>query len=175
MNSEKLYHISESPNIKIFSPRISPSHFESLDRDVVFAISEKLLHHYILPRDCPRVCFYPGGKSSQSDIEKFIGPGSADYVMAVENKWYRKIQMTTLFVYEMPADYFTLLDECAGYYVSPEAIVPLSVKPIYNILDELLKRNIELRFMPSLGPLAEQVKQSTLNFSLIRMRNSGLS
>jgi hypothetical protein len=72
----------------------------------------------------------------------------------------------------LPGETFTLLDECAGYYVSRKPVVPVSVKKITGILDELLTRNIELRFVPSLWPLADAVKQSTLYFSLIRMRNA---
>jgi hypothetical protein len=172
MNNGKLYHISEDPKIKIFMPRLSPSHFDSVKTDVVFAISEKLLHNYLLPRDCPRVAFYATEKSSREDIEKLIGLSCADYVIAVENKWLSAIQMTTLFLYEMPVENFCLLDECAGYYISKQAIEPVSVKPVYNILGELMKRNIELRFMPSLQHLADTIKKSTLNFSMIRMKNS---
>ena len=172
MDNGKLYHISEDPKIKTFFPRSSPSHFDLVKEDVVFAISEKLLHNYMLPRDCPRVTFYATESSSKEDIEKLIGLTCAEYVIALENKWIRTIQLTTLYLYEMPPQYFSLLDECAGYYISTQAVEPLSVKPVYNILEELMKRNIELRFMPSLRCLADTVKTSTLNFSMIRMRNS---
>jgi len=172
MPVEKLYHISEEAVINIFEPRPSPSFFEQVQDNVVFAITEKLLHNYLLPRNCPRVSFYKGEGTSAKDIDRFFAHTSAEFVMAVENAWLQKIAATTIYCYELPAETFTLLDECAGYYVSRKAIVPVSVRPVTNILDELLYRNIELRLVPSLWPLADAVKASTLQFSLIRMRNA---
>jgi hypothetical protein len=172
MCKERLFHISENPKIEIFIPRVSPSHFDDIGSDVVFAISEKLLHNYLFPRDCPRIAFYATNKTSQEDKERLMGPTTATYVVAVENRWMTAIQKTTLFVYEMPAPYFSLLDECAGYYISRRTVAPLSIKPVYNILEELLKREIELRMMPSLQNLAVQIGRSTLNYSVIRMRNA---
>ena len=170
MNLERLYHVSEDPKIKVFIPRPSPSHFDAIHTDVVFAITHSLLHNYLLPRDCPRVTYYPTARSSKEDIEKWMGPGTASHIIAVENKWMPIIQRTTLFVYEMPAQSFTLLDECAGYYISRHTVEPISVKPVYNILEELAKRDVECRVMPSIYPLANIISQSTLNYSLIRMR-----
>lgn len=167
-----LYHISESARISRFVPRPSPSPLENLTEDVVFAISEKLLHNYLLPRDCPRVCFYANPQSSAGDREKFMGLGPAPFVVAVENNWLKTIERTTLYKYEMPTENFELIDECAQYYISRQSVEPLSIKPVYNILEEMLSRNIELRFMPSIQTLAQTVKSSSLSYSLIRMRNS---
>jgi len=172
MTERVLFHISEEPDIPVFKPRPSPSHFDMITGDVVFAIDPVLLHNYLLPRDCPRVTFYKGAQSTQEDITRFMGETAADFVMAVESGWLPVIERTTLYCYELPADTFTLLDECAGYYISYQAVMPLSVRPVNNILEELLTRNIELRFMPSLWKLAEAIKQSTLYFSIIRMRNA---
>jgi len=170
MPVNRLFHVSEEPGISIFYPRPSPSEFNQITGDVVFAISEKLLHNYLLPRDCPRVCFYKHGGTAAKDIENFFSYTSADFVIAIENAWLQKIMQTTLYCYALPAETFTLLDECAGYYVSYKPVIPHHVKTITNILDELLQRNIELRFVPSLWPLADAVAGSTLSFSLIRMK-----
>lgn len=175
LQANALFHISEDPKIRIFEPRPSPWPFDGIIGDVVFAISRRLLHNYILPRDCPRVTFYQGPETSMRDIEKFFGSSTADYVMAVEKLWLKKIEQTTLYCYEFPAQGFTLIDACAEYYISYEPVIPVSVKPIYNILECLLQRNIELRFLPSIAGLAEEVKQSSLQFSLIRMKNAVVS
>jgi hypothetical protein len=66
-----------------------------------------------------------------------------------------------------------LLDEIAGYYISYDAAVPVDEVMITDPITELLKRNIELRFSPNLTKLAEAVTRSSLNYSLIRMRNAG--
>lgn len=171
-NSFRLYHISENPLLKRFEPRPSPSHYEGISGEVVFAITDKLLHNYLLPRDCPRVTFYAKQDTSQQDKEIFLGKNASGYVVAIENKWRDLIEQTTLYCYEFPTDDFILLDEGAGYYISYQTVTPISIRPIDNLLDELLKRGVELRFLPTLFPLAQEVSQSTLQFSLIRMRNA---
>jgi hypothetical protein len=172
MRPEKIFHISEDGEIEIFKPRPSPARFDNLESDVVFGISDKLLHNYLLPRDCPRVTFYASPQISSADREIFL-PGSIDFVIVIESKWLEIIQKTTLFCYEFDSETFTLLDECADYYVSESEVKPIAVRRIDNILDELFKRgNIELRILPDLWQMADKVSRSSLNFSLIRMRNA---
>lgn len=168
----KLFHISQQPGISIFTPRPSPSRFDNITGDVVFAISEELLHNYLLPRDCPRVTFYAGSNTSDNDKQRFIGSSTASHVIIVENGWHERIKQTALYCYELAPDDFILIDECAGYYVSYKPAVPIRVTVIDNIIDVLLSRGIELRFTPSLIGIADTVKESSLQFSLIRMRNA---
>jgi hypothetical protein len=172
MIKENLFHISDDPKIKVFEPRPAPFYQDVITQNVVFAISNKLLHNYLLPRNCPRVTFYAGPQTSEEDKNTFLGTTTAKHVVCVEAGWLLAILRTTLYCYELPPDSFSLLDECAGYYISYSAVIPVSGKPIYSVLEELLKRDVELRFMPSLLELAELVKKSTLNFSLIRMHHA---
>jgi hypothetical protein len=172
MHRPRLFHISEQPGISIFTPRPSPSHFDNITSDVVFAISEQLLHNYLLPRDCPRVTFYAGTNTTDEDKRLFMGNTTAGYVIAVENNWYQQIKQTTLFCYEFAPDDFMLIDECAGYYISYKPALPIAVAVIDDIMAALLHRNIELRFMPALIGIADAVRNSTLQFSLIRMRSA---
>lgn len=44
----KLYHISEGEGIEIFEPRPSPQAYHNITKDVVFAITEEMLHNYSL-------------------------------------------------------------------------------------------------------------------------------
>ena len=171
-NYKRLFHISEEPDIQVFEPRPSPSHFDGINGDVVFAITGDLLHNYLLPRDCPRVTFYAGAQTTNADKDRFIGNSAANYIIVVESGWYQRIKETTLYCYEFPEENFTLVDECAGYYISYQPVVPISMKSIIDIMAELLSRNIELCFTPSLISLADAVSKSTLDFSLIRMRNA---
>jgi hypothetical protein len=168
----RLFHISEQPGISIFTPRVSPSHFNNISGDVVFAISNQLLHNYLLPRDCPRVTFYADANTIDADKQKFMGNTTAGHVVAVESGWYQQIKETTLYCYEFLPDDFIQIDECAGYYVSYKQVVPVAVTVIDDIMAALLSRDIELRFMPSLISIAGAVRDSSLQFSLIRMRNA---
>ena len=156
----------------MFEPRPSPSFFAEIKGDVVFAIGERLLHNYLLPRDCPRVTYYRTETTIAEDAEKFFGESTAEFVVIVESGWYERIKNTTLYCYEFAPANFTLLDECAGYYMSYQAEKPVGVRIITDIMAELLSRNVEVRFTPSLINIAEAVSQSTLNFSIIRMRNA---
>jgi hypothetical protein len=171
-NYNRLFHVSEEAGIQIFEPRPSPSFFKAITNDVVFAIDGKLLHNYLLPRDCPRVTYYATPATTDADKEKFIGVSNAAHIITIESGWYQRLKATTLYCYEFPAQGFIIIDECAGYYVSYSPVVPISVTPVTDIIAELLSRNIELRFTHSLMQLADAVSKSTLNFSNIRMRNA---
>ncbi|SDD45491.1 hypothetical protein SAMN05216464_101777 [Mucilaginibacter pineti] len=168
----RLFHISEQPGIELFEPRPSPSVFEQIEDDVVFAISDRLLHNYLLPRECPRVTYYASANTSAADKAKFWGSSNAHYIITVERAWYQRVADTTLYCYEFPTDNFTIIDECAGYYVSYLSVEPIAERVISNPITEILKGNVELRFTPNLKELAAAVANSTLNFSLIRMRNA---
>jgi hypothetical protein len=51
-------------------------------------------------------------------------------------------------------------------------VEPGSVRPVDDLLGELVRRDVELRVMPSLRLLREAVAASSLHFSMIRMRNA---
>jgi hypothetical protein len=171
-NDKRLFHVSEEGGIDPFDPRPSPSFFSSIKGDVVFAISGRLLHNYLLPRDCPRVTYYAGPATSPEDRQRFLGHSRATHVVAIEAGWFRRVKETALYCYEFAADNFRCLDEVAGYYISYQQEMAVSRRRIDDILGELLKGDVELRILPELWTLANAVKESSLSFSLIRMRNA---
>lgn len=166
----ELFHISEDPNLTHFEPRAANKGSELL----VWAIGDRLLHNYLLPRDCPRVTFYAGDSSTPEDIEKLMGQTSANFVVAIETAWFQRVVTTKLYKYTFDTNTFELSDKTAGYYVSRIAVKPKSVTMIKHPLEEMLKRNVELRVMPSLKKLQEVIISSSLEFSCIRMRNANL-
>jgi len=168
----RLFHISEEGGIDQFDPRPSPSFFAEIKGDVVFAISGKLLHNYLLPRDCPRVTYYAGPATSPEDRQRFLGQSRATHVVAIEAGWFQRVNATTLYCYEFSADHFMCLDEVAGYYISYGPEIPVSRHRIDDVFGELLKGDVELRILPELWTLAGAVKESSLCFSLIRIRNA---
>lgn len=165
----KLFHISEEPDVKIFHPRPSPQLYASIKSDVVFAISDNLLHNNLLPRNCPRVTYYKAAHTSEEDLNTFFGESTKDYIINVEEAWKERIQKATLYKYEFEPDNFTLLDETAGYYVSSKSEAPINVTEITDVIAEIGKRNAELRFLPQIKSLAKEVAVSDLKFSIIRM------
>jgi hypothetical protein len=136
----------------------------------VWAIDAGHLRNYLVPRECPRVTYYAGRETTLADVERFLGSSPA--VVAVESGWLERLRSCRLYCYHMPPETFECIDECAGYFVSREPVVPDRVEAIDDPIAELLKRGIELRFVPSLWLLRDAVVASTLRFSLIRMRNA---
>ncbi len=169
-----MYHISDQPGIRLFEPRPAPHPSAGVEGDAIWVVDEDHLHNYLLPRDCPRVTFYATEQSNPADVERLIGPGGARYVVAIESRWLPEIQRQRLYKYEFDPGDFTVLDEGAGYYISRRAVGPLSETKIDDILGALMEHNVELRIMASLWELREAVIHSTLQFSIIRMRNARL-
>jgi len=165
-----LFHVSEESEIERFEPRPPPSPDSGISYPAVFAIGDNLLHNYLLPRDCPRVTFYAGPETSEADRQRFHF--SAQHVVAVESSWLARIRATMLYCYRLPLDTFTCIDEVASYYASRSAVIPLSVWQVDDVLKALLDRDVELRFVKSLWPLHDAVAASSLQFSMIRMRNA---
>ena len=132
-NSKRLFHVSEESGIELFEPRPSPSFFAEITGDVVFAIEDRLLHNYLLPRDCPRVTYYQTENTTAADKEKFFGESAAEFIIIVESGWYERIKNTTLYCYELPGDGFMALDECAGYHISYQAAVPVNIRVVTDI------------------------------------------
>ncbi|MEE8353516.1 MAG: hypothetical protein V3S10_03585 [Dehalococcoidales bacterium] len=167
----RLYHVSDRPGIVRFEPRLSASAATRHHGSVVWAVDEAHLHNYLLPRDCPRVTFHATSQSRPGDVERLVG-SDGGYVVAIEAARLPEVRRQRLHLYEFPPDGFTTLDASAGYYVSHRAVKPLSETVIDDLPAALRQRDVDLRVMPSLWELREAVIASTLQFSIIRMRNA---
>lgn len=161
-----LFHLSEQAGIERFEPRWS----ETTGQELVWAIDGDRLRNYLLPRECPRVTYYAGPQTVSADFEQFLG--NSKVVVAIESGWFESVRSCRLFCYHLPPDSFECIDECAGYFVSSLPVVPAGVEVFDDLILELLKRDVELRLVPNLWPLHDAVAASTLQFSMIRMRNA---
>ena len=161
-----LFHVSEESGIERFEPRAS----EDGGEPVVWAIDAARLRNYLLPRECPRVTFYAGRDTAPADVERFLGTSPA--VVAVESGWLERLRSCRLYCYHLPPETFECIDECAGYFVSRVPVLPARVEVFDDPIAELLRCGVELRFVPSLWTLRDAVVASSLQFSLIRMRNA---
>jgi hypothetical protein len=161
-----LFHISEESGIERFEPRAS----QYTNEFVVWAIDRDRLPNYLVPRDCPRVTYYAGPETTPDDVERFLGSSSA--VVAVESCWMDRLRSCRLYCYHMPAESFECIDKGAGYFVSRVSVEPVHVEIFDDPIAELLRRGVELRFVPNLWLLKDAVVASSLQFSLIRMRNA---
>ncbi len=161
-----LFHVSEESAVERFEPR--PSQYT--DEPVVWAIDAGHLRNYLVPRDCPRVTYYAGRETSAADVQRFLGSSPA--VVAVESGWWERLRSCRLYCYHLPPETFACSDECAGYFVSRDPVVPARVQVFSDPMAELLRLGVELRFVPDLWPLRDAVVASTLRYSIIRMRSA---
>jgi hypothetical protein len=161
-----LFHVSEDGGIERFEPR----DIDGTSERLVWAIDADRLRNYLVPRECPRVTYYPGVDTSQEDVDRFLGSSTA--VVAVEHAWLAHLRTARLYCYQLPSDTFESRDSCAGYFVSRAPVVPLDVRVIDDCLSELIGRGVEVRVMSNLWHLRDAVVSSTLLFSIIRMRNA---
>ena len=161
-----LFHVSEEPGIARFEPRAPRDGADPL----VWAIDDDHLRNYLLPRDCPRVTYYATRDSTRADADRFLGSSAA--VVAIEEAWLERLQRARLYCYHLPADTFACVDAGAGYFVSPVTVVPARVDLVDDATSELQRRGVSLRVLPSLWPLHEAILGSSLQFSMIRMRNA---
>ncbi|MGE3800608.1 MAG: DUF6886 family protein [Candidatus Kapaibacterium sp.] len=166
-----LYHISDTSGIRLFEPRPVPSR-SGAEGNMVWAIDREHLPNYLLPRDCPRVTFKKTEQSKREDVERLIGATSAERIIVVESGWVERILAEQIVLYTFDPARFKLQDEGAGYWVSLEAVVPIAEEKITSPLACLLQESVELRITPSLWQLREAVADSSLEFSIIRMRNA---
>ncbi|MBJ3785760.1 DUF6886 family protein [Devosia sediminis] len=161
-----MFHLSDAGDIARFVPR--PSAYTA--DPVVWAIAPERIANYFAPRDCPRVCFRAGAESSASDVERFLGGDRA--VVAIEAGWLERLRRGCLYRYAMPREGFVLQDEGAGYWVSHAPVTPLAVERVDDLATAIAAEGVTLRVLPSLWELHDEVKASSLVFSMIRMRNA---
>ncbi len=163
----KLFHVSEEANIEVFVPRIPIRKDMDKSKGLVWALTEAHLPQFLTPRECPRVTYRINDKTSQEDIEKYFS-SSSRYCVTIEHGWYKTMASTTLYVYEFSAKNF-YFDDCAGFYVSDKTEKPISITQYDDLFGELFERNVEIRIINNLWHLADQVKKSTLQYSICDM------
>jgi hypothetical protein len=168
-----LFHVSEIEGITCFEPRPVQPRPGAPKGEMVWAIDDAHLFTYLLPRDCPRMTFWvKPGYSAERDVLRFLGSTTARRVLCIESGWLARAMQHRLYIYTLPADTFELEDANAGHYVSRQAVEPMGMQVIDQPLVHLVQRDVELRVMPSLWELREAVLDSTLDFSITRMRNA---
>jgi hypothetical protein len=164
-----LLHFSEDPTIQVFVPRAPLARPEEPAR--VWAIDLEHAPLYYFPRDCPRVAFWALPTSAPEDVARLLSHTAARWVIAIESGWLERLRTTQLYVYHLPSETFTPTPE-GRFYTSEQTVVPLSIEPVGDLLEKLVAAGVELRITPSLWPLYHAVVASTLDFSIIRMRNA---
>ncbi len=163
-----LWHVSESPSIERFAPHVSAT--ADLDEPLVWAVDTRHLPFYWFPRDCPRGTFWADAATDPGDAARLLG--GATRVHAIEDAWRERMSTADVFAYRLPEAPFAPHPDVGGYWVSRETVAPLEVRPLGDLVALHDGAEIELRVVPNLWPLWNEVVASTLEFSGMRLRNA---
>ena len=163
-----LWHVSEDPSIERFAPHVSAT--AELDEPLVWAIDTRHLPLYWFPRDCPRGTFWADAATSPGDSERLLAGSSR--VHAIEEAWLERLHTTDVFAYRLPETPFGPHPDVGGYWVSRKIVEPLEVSPLGDLVALHAEARIELRGVPNLWPLWNDIVASTLEFSGMRLRNA---
>ncbi|MDX6474972.1 MAG: hypothetical protein QOH95_483 [Gaiellaceae bacterium] len=161
--------MSEDGTIPRFEPRANDRH--DSPESLVWAIDSEHVPAYWFPRDLPRGTFWAIGSTTDEDVERFLTGDRARRVHAIESSWLGALREATVFAYRLPSETFEPYGRAAGYYVSREAVEPVEVVRLDDLLARHAEAGIEQRVVPDLLPLWNRVTASTLEFSGIRLRN----
>lgn len=171
MKPLKLFHISEKGDIDVFIPRKSKQIWDY--KEYVWAISESLIHNYLFPRDCPRICV---GQKQINLLTEWIDKKDIEDTRAfvfIAEHWEERYRSCRLYQYEFSPENFKIIDAIAGYYVSESTEKPTRVQ-VLNNCDEVLesmKVEVLIKTQQELSAIKEKLIQTTNNFSIIKWSN----
>lgn len=168
MADELVWHYSEDPFITVFHPHVPPT--SPLHEPRVWAVREDHGSDFWFPRDCPRVLFWRGDRPAGPEAEALLG--GAHTVHAIEWGWLERVRLARVFRYGLAAAPFRPGENPIWYLTAQQAVHPVCVEPVGDLLAAHATAGIELRVLSRLHALGEQVVASGLPFSLIRMRNA---
>ena len=161
-----LWHVSENPRIARFEPHVSATAAER--EPLVWAIDTRHLPLYWFPRDCPRGTFWADAETTPEDAQRLLR--GSPRVHVIEEAWLDRMRAATVFAYRLPAEPFEQHPEVGGYWISREAVEPAAIERFDDLVGRHERAGIELRALPNLWPLWNEVAGSTLEFSGIRLR-----
>ena len=164
-----LFHFSDDPAIRRFEPHVpasNPSH-----PPAVWAIDEAHSPLYWFPRDCPRVTAWPRNDVEQAAFRHAFCT-TARRVHAIELSWLPTLARTTLYRYRFDASTFRPSADASGQWIADEAVEPLDVEVITDLIDHHVEAGIELRAVPSLWPLRDLASTGPWDCSIVRIKNA---
>lgn len=165
-----LWHVSEDPSLGVLEPHRART--ATSDDRLVWAVDTRHLPLFWFPRQCPRATFWAASGTRDGDVERFLDGYRDGRVHAIESGWLERMRTCRVLAYRLPGRTFHPHSSVGGYWMSDEAVEPLEVVELGDLLARHAEALIELRILPSLWPLWDAVVGSTLEFSGIRLRHA---
>jgi len=163
-----LWHVSEDPALSLFEPHVAATAAEA--EPLVWAVDTRHLPFYWFPRDCPRGAFWARRDSDSGDIRRLLRASTRVHV--VEESRLPQLRAVRLFAYRLPEAPFEPHPEVGGYWVAREPVRAEEIVELTDPVELHAAAAIELRALPNLWPLWNDVAASTLEYSGIRLRNA---
>lgn len=163
-----LWHVSEDASIAAFEPHVSATAAEH--EPLVWAVDTRHLPFYWFPRDCPRGTFWADSTTDPADAARLLRGSSR--VHLVEHGWLGRMRTAAVFAYRLPDASFEPHPEVGGYWIARTRVEPLELRELGDLVDLHEQAEIELRAVPNLWPVWNEVVASSLEFSGMRLRNA---
>lgn len=164
----ELLHFSEDTTITRFEPHVAAT--AQQPEAYVWAVNAAHSPSYWFPRQCPRAMAWRVERTTEEDADRILGAGCGGRVHAIEYGWLEALQSVKLFAYRMPAAPFR---KHGPAMVATEAVEPLGPPlPVGDLVALHEEAGIQLRLLPNLWQFWDQVIESTVGFSGIRLRNA---
>jgi hypothetical protein len=165
-----LWHVSEDPTLTHFAPHRAKTALT--DDLLVWAVDTRHLPLYWFPRDCPRCTFWASERTTEDDVDRFLGGDRLARVHVAEDRWLDRIAAARLEVYRVPDATFVESLDTAGYWMSREPVDALEHLTIEDLVARHRAAGIAFRTMANVWLFWDAVVASTLEFSGMRLRNA---
>jgi hypothetical protein len=169
VNPQVLHHFSEDASIELFEPRVSIANPNQ--PPAVWAIDAEHAPLYWFPRECPRVAVWSRTDGERRALRRRFQT-TAGRLHALELAWLERMRTTTLYRYDLPPASFRQWGDVTGQYIADAAVEPVGVTVFDDLLAVHVEANIELRVVPSLWPLIDEVTEDEFDFSIVRKHNA---
>lgn len=165
-----LWHFSEDKGLRTFrphTPRTNPG-----EPPQVWAVDTRHAPMFWFPRDCPRGCIWRVSSTTPDDTETFFGQTAGERVHVIESDWLGRMRDCTVYAYRLPTEPFQP-HGVGGYWVATTTVEAVDRVEMSDLLGAHARARIELRATPSIWPFWKRVVASTVEFSGMRLANSG--
>jgi hypothetical protein len=163
-----LWHVSENPSLGRFDPHVAAAAAEA--EPLVWAVDTRHLPLYWFPRDCPRGTFWAHSGSAPEDVRRLLGGAARVHVL--EEAWLPRLRRARIYAYRFPEEPFEPHPDVGGYWIAREPVEAREMVALDDLAGLHADAGIELRAVPSLWPLWNDVVASTLEYSGMRLRNA---